>query len=114
MAACKAPTGGSGNQGGTVEEGRTNFPYNFLITPKNKFMGPILWGSLGDALKGEFYGTITTHTTSILNRIVLYDSEVAGAKTGDGHGVIQLMRSVVSVYVKDMLIIDAKTSAGKW
>ncbi|TVU18375.1 hypothetical protein EJB05_34466, partial [Eragrostis curvula] len=64
-------------------------------------------------VKGEFYGTITAHTTSILNRIVLYDSEVAAAKTGDDHGVIQLMRSVVSVYVKDMLIIDAKTSAGE-
>ncbi|GJN36359.1 hypothetical protein PR202_gb25209 [Eleusine coracana subsp. coracana] len=63
-------------------------------------------------LQGEFYGTITAHTTSIQEcLIVLYDSKMSGAKTGDDHGLIQLMRPVICVYVKDMLIIDAKTDS---
>ncbi|OEL18466.1 hypothetical protein BAE44_0020515 [Dichanthelium oligosanthes] len=59
-------------------------------------------------LRGKFHGTITAHTTSIQERIVLYDSKVAV-----GHGVIRLMRRVVSVCVEDMLIIEANTSCGK-
>ncbi|TVU18374.1 hypothetical protein EJB05_34465 [Eragrostis curvula] len=62
-------------------------------------------------LPAEFDGIITAHTTSIQERLVLYDSKVAGDVTGDG--VIQLMRSVVSVNVKDMLIIEAKTHRGE-
>ncbi|XP_062185281.1 uncharacterized protein LOC133888908 [Phragmites australis] len=66
-----------------------------------------------EVLQGDFYGKITAHTTSIQNRLVLYDSEGAGAMTGDGHGVIQLVRPVVSVCVKDMLIIVAQTGGGR-
>ncbi|CAN6271557.1 unnamed protein product [Urochloa humidicola] len=63
-------------------------------------------------LKGKFDGTITAHTTSIQERVVLYDSKVAGTRTADV-GVIRLMRRVVSVYVRDMLIIEVKTGDGK-
>ncbi|CAN6237248.1 unnamed protein product [Urochloa humidicola] len=63
-------------------------------------------------LKGKFDGTITAHTTSILKRIVLYDSKMTGTRTGKG-GFIQLMRHALSVYVRDMLIIEVKTSDGK-
>ncbi|CAN6238401.1 unnamed protein product [Urochloa humidicola] len=70
---------------------------------------------------GDFDGEITAHTTSIQNRLVLYDSKmagdmtcdgnskIAGDMTCDGNGAIQLMRPVVSVYLKDKLIIAAKT-----
>ncbi|CAO2044676.1 unnamed protein product [Urochloa humidicola] len=63
-------------------------------------------------LKGKFDGAITAHATSIQKRIVLYDSKVAGTRTGDV-GLIRLMRRVVSVYVRDMLIIEVKTGDGK-
>ncbi|XP_062203495.1 uncharacterized protein LOC133905748 [Phragmites australis] len=66
-----------------------------------------------EVLQGDFYGKITAHTTSIQNSLVLYDSEVVGAMTGDRNEVIQLMRPVVSVYVKDMLTIVARTGDGK-
>ncbi|CAL4971182.1 unnamed protein product [Urochloa decumbens] len=63
-------------------------------------------------LKGRFDGTITAHTTSIQERVVLYDSKVAGTRTGDV-GVIRLMRRVVSVYVREMLIIEVETGDSK-
>ncbi|CAL4971181.1 unnamed protein product [Urochloa decumbens] len=63
-------------------------------------------------LKGKFDGTITAHTTSIQKRVLLYDSKVAGTRTGKG-GVIRLMRHAVSVYVRDLLIIELKTGDGK-
>ncbi|CAL5023795.1 unnamed protein product [Urochloa decumbens] len=63
-------------------------------------------------LKGKFDGTITAHTTSIQKRVVLYDSKVAGTRTGKG-GVIRLMRYAVSVYVRDLLLIEVKTGDGK-
>ncbi|XP_062180817.1 uncharacterized protein LOC133885166 isoform X2 [Phragmites australis] len=66
-----------------------------------------------EVVRGDFDGKITAHTTNIQNSLVLYDSEVAGAVTSDGNGVIQLMRPVVSVYVKDMLKIVAETGDGK-
>jgi hypothetical protein len=83
----------------------------------------VLYGVVKDAvegtiaievLQGDFNGKITAQTTSILNTIVLYDSQVVGgmAGDGDGTGAIKLMRSIVSVYVKDMLIIAAETSDG--
>lgn len=65
-----------------------------------------------EVLQGDFNGKFTAHTTSILNSLVLYDSQVVGAMTGNGTGVIKLMRPVVSVYVKDKLIIVAQTSDG--
>ncbi|CAN6336048.1 unnamed protein product [Urochloa humidicola] len=61
-------------------------------------------------LRGKFRGTITAHTTSILERIMLYDSKVV---RGDGRGVIRPIRRVISVDVEDMLIIEAKTGDGK-
>ncbi|KAL6624778.1 hypothetical protein ACP70R_032099 [Stipagrostis hirtigluma subsp. patula] len=67
-----------------------------------------------EVLKGDFYGEITAHTTSIKNSLVLYSSKVADAMSGDGNRVIQLMRPVVSVYLKDMLIIVVRTGDGKY
>jgi hypothetical protein len=61
--------------------------------------------------EGNFNGEITAHTTSIENRLVLYDSKVAG---GNGNGVIQLMRSIICVNVLDTLIIVMQTSDGKY
>ncbi|WVZ79519.1 hypothetical protein U9M48_027090 [Paspalum notatum var. saurae] len=63
-----------------------------------------------EVLQGEFYGVITAHTAGIRRSLVLYDtSKVAGDNC---HGVIQLMRSTVSVYVRDTLIIFSKTAGG--
>ncbi|KAL6630615.1 hypothetical protein ACP70R_028466 [Stipagrostis hirtigluma subsp. patula] len=67
-----------------------------------------------EVLQGEFYGKITAHTTSISNPLVLNDSELTGVMTAYGNKYIHLMRSVVSVYVMDMLIIVAKTVDGKY
>ena len=63
-----------------------------------------------EVLQGDFDGKITAHTTSILNSLVLYDSQVVG----DGIGIIKLMQPVISVYVKDMLVIVAQTSDGTY
>ncbi|KAJ1261097.1 hypothetical protein BS78_09G002100 [Paspalum vaginatum] len=61
-------------------------------------------------IQGEFYGSMEAHTSSSSRRILLYDSsKVAG---GSCHGVIQLLRTAVSVSVKDKLIILAKNDAG--
>ncbi|OEL18624.1 hypothetical protein BAE44_0020357 [Dichanthelium oligosanthes] len=40
--------------------------------------------------RGDFDGEITAYTTSIQNRLVLYDFKVAGDMTCDGTGAIQL------------------------
>jgi len=67
-----------------------------------------------EVVQGVFHGKITAYTTSIKDRLLLYDSseEAADTMTGgaDGRGamILQLMRPVVSVYLKDMLIIDAQ------
>ncbi|GJN33692.1 hypothetical protein PR202_gb22313 [Eleusine coracana subsp. coracana] len=66
-----------------------------------------------EVIQGNFDGQITAHTTSTQNTLVLYDRELYSAFTSDGKGVIQLMRPVVSVSVKDMLVIVAKTRDGK-
>jgi hypothetical protein len=63
-----------------------------------------------EVLQGDFNGKITAHTTSILNSLVLYDTQVVGGLTGDGTGVIKLMRSIICVYVKDILMIVVQTS----
>lgn len=67
-----------------------------------------------EVLQGDFTGKITAHTTSILNSLVLYDSQVVGAVTGDGIGVrnMKLMQPAISVFMKDKLIIVARTSDG--
>jgi hypothetical protein len=64
-------------------------------------------------LKGKFDGTITAHATSIPKKVMLYDSKVAGSRTCDGGG-IRMMRRVMSVYMKDMLMIEVKTGDGKY
>ncbi|KAF8669513.1 hypothetical protein HU200_051316 [Digitaria exilis] len=64
-------------------------------------------------LQGDFYGAITAYTTSIKDRLVLYDSEVACAMTGDDCGAIHLMRPIVSVSVKDILVIVAQSGDSK-
>ncbi|CAL4903327.1 unnamed protein product [Urochloa decumbens] len=63
-----------------------------------------------EVLEGDFAGKITAHTTSIKKSVVLYDSKVAG---DHGHGVLQVMRPVVSAHVKDKLVIVAKTGDGE-
>ncbi|GJM94322.1 hypothetical protein PR202_ga10960 [Eleusine coracana subsp. coracana] len=72
-------------------------------------------GTIGIEVKqGDFDGRITACTTSIPNELVLYDSvEPYGAMTGDGKGVIQLVRPVVCVPLNDMLVIVARTRDGK-
>ncbi|CAO2046137.1 unnamed protein product [Urochloa humidicola] len=62
---------------------------------------------------GDFNGEITAYTTSIQNRLVLYDSKMSGDMTCDGNGAIQLMRPVISVCLEDKLIIAANTRDGK-
>jgi hypothetical protein len=66
-----------------------------------------------EVLHGDFNGKITAQTTSILNNIVLYDSQVVGRMNGDGIGVIKLLQSIICVYVKDMLMIVVQTSGVK-
>ncbi|KAK3149374.1 hypothetical protein QOZ80_3AG0216560 [Eleusine coracana subsp. coracana] len=62
-----------------------------------------------EVLRGKFYGEITACTTSIPESLVLHDSNFAG-KLGDCRkGTIQLLRSVITVDIKDMLIIRAMT-----
>ncbi|KAL6597311.1 hypothetical protein ACP70R_046751 [Stipagrostis hirtigluma subsp. patula] len=67
-----------------------------------------------EVLWGEFYGKITAHTTSINNPIVLNDSELTGVMTGNGNKFVQLMRSVVSIYMMDVLIIVFQTCNDKY
>ncbi|CAL5057775.1 unnamed protein product [Urochloa decumbens] len=62
---------------------------------------------------GDFNGKITAYTTSVQNRLVLYDSKVAGDMTCDENGAVQLMRPVISVCLEDKQIIAAKTGDGK-
>ncbi|OEL23318.1 hypothetical protein BAE44_0015661 [Dichanthelium oligosanthes] len=69
-----------------------------------------------EVLRGRFYGEITACTTSIRKSIVLHDSRVAGPPmAGNGEGVIQLLRNVVAVCLKEKLIvaIAARTGDGK-
>ncbi|CAN6358222.1 unnamed protein product [Urochloa humidicola] len=62
-----------------------------------------------EVLEGDFAGKIIAYTMGVKKCLVLYNSKVAG----DGHGVLQLMRPVVCVNVKDKLIIVAKTWDGE-
>jgi hypothetical protein len=82
----------------------------------------VLYGVMKDAvegtiaievLRGDLHGKIIAPTTSIQNNIVLYNNQVVGGMAGDGTRAMKLMRSVVSAYVKDKLIIAAETSDGK-
>ncbi|WVZ59426.1 LOW QUALITY PROTEIN: hypothetical protein U9M48_009571, partial [Paspalum notatum var. saurae] len=71
-----------------------------------------------EVVQGSFYGEIAARTTSIRDSIVLYDSkQVTEAMDGNasGRGVIQLMRRVVAVGLKEKLIVTvaARTGDGK-
>ncbi|CAD6270574.1 unnamed protein product [Miscanthus lutarioriparius] len=63
-----------------------------------------------EIIQADFNGKVTAHTTSIPNSLLLYDSQVVGDLTGDGIGVIKLVRSIICVYVKDILMIVVQTS----
>ncbi|RCV35664.1 hypothetical protein SETIT_7G257700v2 [Setaria italica] len=58
------------------------------------------------------YAVVKTHTTSILHRIVLYDSKAGGVATSDGSGAIQLWRRVIAVCLNEklMLTVDSQAS----
>ncbi|CAN6331100.1 unnamed protein product [Urochloa humidicola] len=62
-----------------------------------------------EVVDGDFSGKIIAYTIGMKKSLVLYDSKVAG----DGHGVLQLMRPVICVNVRDKLIIVAKTWDGE-
>jgi hypothetical protein len=68
-----------------------------------------------EVLQGRLHGEITACTTSIRDRIVLYDSKVAEPMTGNGKGIIQMLRNVVAVCLKEKLIvtITARNGDGK-
>jgi len=65
-------------------------------------------------LQGGFHGKIAAYTANMKYRLVLYESKEADAMTVDDCGVLELMRPVLSVSVKDLLVIDALTFDGKF
>jgi hypothetical protein len=64
-------------------------------------------------LQGGFHGKITACTANMQYKLVLYDTKEADAMIVDDCGDIQLMRPVISVYVKDLLIIVAEINDDK-
>lgn len=66
-----------------------------------------------EVLEGEFCGIVTARTTSVINSLVLYDSQLADHMPGNGRGAIKMMRPVISVFFKDTLIIIARVHGGK-
>jgi hypothetical protein len=70
-----------------------------------------------EVLAGEYFGKITACTSSIKNRLVLHDSRLTHSASGQNiaPSVIPLLRSVVAVYVKEMLLltIAAHTDDGE-
>ncbi|GJM94317.1 hypothetical protein PR202_ga10955 [Eleusine coracana subsp. coracana] len=65
-----------------------------------------------EVVQGDFYGEITAHTTTVHNRLLLYNTKVTGCCVSND-GFIPLIRPVMSVCVKEMLVIVAKTDDGK-
>ena len=68
-----------------------------------------------EVLRGEFYGEITACTTGVPNHLVLHDSKLAGVMNKDnstGRGVIQLLQSVVSVSLEEMLVLTIVVQTG--
>ncbi|KAL6635419.1 hypothetical protein ACP70R_028090 [Stipagrostis hirtigluma subsp. patula] len=65
-----------------------------------------------EVLQGEFYGEITACTTTIQNSLVLHDSKVAGVMTCDGKRVVQLLRHIVAVSLKEKLKVTAVAETG--
>ncbi|GJN01579.1 hypothetical protein PR202_ga18856 [Eleusine coracana subsp. coracana] len=62
------------------------------------------------AFQGNFCGEIAAHTSSIINRIVLHDSNNAGdMATCDASGIIHLRRRVIAVCLNEMLIFTIVT-----
>ncbi|KXG21083.2 uncharacterized protein LOC110430236 [Sorghum bicolor] len=64
-----------------------------------------------EVLAGEYFGEITACTSSIKNRLVLHDSRLTHSDSGQNiaPAVIPLLRSVVAVYVKEMLLLTIAT-----
>ncbi|KAL6633367.1 hypothetical protein ACP70R_026038 [Stipagrostis hirtigluma subsp. patula] len=69
-----------------------------------------------EVLQGEFHGKITACTATIRNTLVLHDSKVASVFTCNGKTVVQLLRNVVAVSLKEKLEVTvvAKTGGGKF
>ncbi|CAD6270436.1 unnamed protein product [Miscanthus lutarioriparius] len=68
-----------------------------------------------EVLSREFYGEITACTTGVPNHLVLHDSKLAGVMNKDnstGRGVIQLLQSVVSVSLEEMLVLTIVVKTG--
>ena len=65
-----------------------------------------------EVLEGEFDGKITACTTTIKNCLVLHDSKEASVITCDGKRLVQMLRSVVAVSVKEKLEVTAVAHTG--
>ncbi|TVU30070.1 hypothetical protein EJB05_21676 [Eragrostis curvula] len=63
--------------------------------------------------QGDFDGKISACATSIKKSLMLYDSKVTGTVTADVNGVIQLLQSVISVYLKEMLEVTIVAGDGE-
>lgn len=66
-----------------------------------------------DVLHGDFHGEITACTTNILDCLVLHDGIFTGTTVGTG--AMQLLRSVIAVYLKESLFVTvvARTDCGE-
>ncbi|CAL5023708.1 unnamed protein product [Urochloa decumbens] len=66
-----------------------------------------------EVVHGDFYGAITACTTSILDNIVLHDGIYTDTRIVTG--AMQLLRSVVAVYLKESLFVTiiAQTDCGE-
>ncbi|KAG0516541.1 hypothetical protein BDA96_09G012000 [Sorghum bicolor] len=64
-----------------------------------------------EVLAGEYFGEISACTSSIKNRLVLHDSRLTHSDSGQNiaPAVIPLLRSVVAVYIKEMLLLTIAT-----
>jgi hypothetical protein len=63
-------------------------------------------------LQGRFSGLITACTTSMKNSIVLHDSKVTKVMASDSKGAIELLQRVVSVSLKEKLVVTIATRTG--
>jgi len=58
-----------------------------------------------EVLSGDFFGEITACTSSIKEKLVLHDRLAYITSSGKIAQIIPLLRSVVAVYVKEMLLL---------
>ncbi|KAL6619824.1 hypothetical protein ACP70R_034963 [Stipagrostis hirtigluma subsp. patula] len=67
-----------------------------------------------EVLEGDFYGEITASLASFEgNSMVLHDSsKVVDVISGEGKRVIQLLRSIVAVYLEDILSLTIASQTG--